>query len=118
MDAVKFMKEFRRMCERVTDCKNCPLGIMHIPESKNVCALNVFFNAEFSVKAIEQWSIEHPNKTRLQDFLEKYPEATFGTLDTEDSSYPDACCAFLGYCDCVSNGNKEDCKKCWNEPVD
>lgn len=112
MDAVKFMKEFRRMCESVTDCKNCPLGIMRIPEYKNVCTLNVFLNAEFSIQAIEQWSKEHPKKTRLDDFKEKYPLAK---VKDENGKY-NFCCSDLGYCQCKYFG--DGCSQCWNEPVD
>lgn len=114
MDAVEFMKEFRRMCESVTDCKNCPLGIMRIPESKNVCALNVFLNAEFSIQAIEQWSKEHPYKTRLQDFMEKYPNAKI-----DGGFCGRVCCERIGYVNnCQYECGEYDCTDCWNEPVD
>lgn len=103
MDAVEFFKELERMS---------------LDDNEGFNELGFITKIEDRVKFVEVWSTNHQKKTRLQDFLEKYPKATFGTIDTEDSSYPDACCAFLGYCDCVRNGNKEDCKKCWNEPVD
>lgn len=120
MDAVKFFEEYARMLKTIR--KGITITNMYIV-TECVMPGQESVSTEISatkdeIEKIIDWSKNHPKKTRLQDFLEKYPKATFGTIDTEDSSYPDACCAFLGYCDCVSNGNKEDCKKCWNEPVD
>ena len=60
MDAVKFIKERRRMY-KVTG-KHSPTLAGWIP-------------AEDVVKEVEEWSAAHPHKTRQSVFLEQYPEA-------------------------------------------
>lgn len=117
MDAVEFLKEWKRMCDSVTDCKNCPIGNQHIPYTKNDCALFSFYNGEASVKCVEQWSKEHPRKTRAQDFFEKHPNAR----PFYDGN-PKPCAAYCGYCtDCSADDNdyeKRDCYSCWNQPIE
>lgn len=107
MDALKFLEEFDRMCNHYVKnyCKGCPRA-----ESPN-CGVDEM-NKEERAKLIcdvEKWSKEHPQKTRQQDFLEKFPKA-----ETDDNGMPKFCCAKLGYaCDCL----KPDCRECWNMPV-
>ena len=74
MDAVEFLKERKRLCEvyfEKTECKECPL--------ENMGCWTVDFCADDSCEAViatvEQWSKEHPRKTRQSVFLEQYPEA-------------------------------------------
>lgn len=68
-----------------------------------------------AVKLVEQWSKEHPRKTRLQDFLEKYPNALL-TLD--GMKFPKVCAQNLGYCESCHGGESVGCYQCWNEPVE
>lgn len=106
MDAVKFLMEFNRM-HRNHYCKNCPRG-------EEGCATFGVSKTylEKLVADVEQWSKEHPQKTRLQDLLEKYPSAKLNR-----SGYPTFCCQALGYCaECLSERN--GCKTCWNMPVE
>ena len=59
---------------------------------------------------MEQWSKEHPKKTRLQDFLEKYPNAPKISDGT-----PRVCAAALGYRNfCEIRSDDINCKNCWN----
>lgn len=74
MDAVEFLKERKRLCEvyfEKTECKECPL--------ENMGCWTVDFCADDScekvIAIVEQWSKEHPRKTRQSVFLEQYPEA-------------------------------------------
>lgn len=107
MDALKFLREVKKMCDYYTrtyhDCLKCP--IVDIPCRIPVTdwgdsVLNTF------VERVEQWSKEHPPKTRLQDFMEKYPNAPIC-----ESGLPSACCASLGYCkSCDPVGN--NCEVC------
>lgn len=113
MDATKFFKEWNRMCDTVTDCKNCPIGNQHLPATRNECALFAFYNGDVTVKCVEKWSKEHPQKTRLQDFKEKYPKSKI-----EEENYENICCEVVGYCKKCSHGyDAAACKDCWNEPV-
>lgn len=88
MDAVKFIKEYHRLCKSQDDCyRDCPLsgvGCMHEEE---------FYDVEKAVEIVEKWSAEHPQKTILMDFLEKYPNAPID----EDDKTPTVCPYSLGY---------------------
>lgn len=77
MDALKFLKERKRMCNSYEHCKGCPL-------EKGFC--NFSFNTpdeacERIIATVEQWSKEHPRKTRQSVFLEQYPEAQIDDND-------------------------------------
>ena len=71
MDALEFLKERKRMCSCYKHCLDCPLGDIN-------CALNAVDSDEKNeqvIAAVEQWSKEHPRKTRQSVFLEQWPEA-------------------------------------------
>lgn len=102
MDAIKFLKERVRMCNSFDGCDNCPL--------QNEC---LDTEIEAMVNAVEQWSKSHPQKTMMQDFFEKFPDAPKHEDDTPQ--FP--CPSHLGY------GNLKEmeceffqgnCSKCWN----
>ena len=77
MDAVKFLKEKERMCNKCSACSRCP-----------VCKENNGFNMDCEdlaienpkefVAIIEKWSAEHPVKTRQSEFLKMFPDASIG----------------------------------------
>ena len=66
MDAVKFYEAMQRMCNE-NSCRSCPLDC-ECSEFENV-------DAEFVVKTVEQWSKDHPVKTRQSEFLKMFPKA-------------------------------------------
>lgn len=72
MDALKFLEEFDRMCNRYVKnyCKGCPRA-----ESPD-CGVDEMNKEERAklISDVEQWSKEHPLRTRLQDLLEKFPK--------------------------------------------
>ena len=116
MDALKFLEEFDRMCNHYVKnyCKGCPRA-----ESPN-CGVDEM-NKEERAKLISdvvKWSKEHPQRTRLQDFLEKYPDA-----EVLPDGQPVICCARLGYREYCGKGFSRDdcfsqCQDCWNVPVE
>ena len=71
MDALEFLVERRRMCDSHRCCKGCPL------EDGKCVVSDVAPDEDYKriVTAVEQWSKEHPRKTRQSVFLEQYPEA-------------------------------------------
>ena len=73
MDAVKFVKEYLRMCATVSDCKECPAFMT------DFCTVNVKEQSQEIagevVRIVEKWSAAHPCKTRQSVFLEQWPEA-------------------------------------------
>lgn len=106
MDTLKFMKEYRRMCNYYSRCFECPRA-----DEPN-CNIEEMSDEELEnfVNTVEQWSKEHPQRTRLQDLLEKFPKA-----EIDKEGLPSFCCARLGYvCTCA----KSTCKDCWNMPVE
>lgn len=112
MDALKYLKEKQRMCDKIKrDCYKCPLGQTNNGRKANCEGLQLGYPEE-SVEIVEKWSAEHPQKTILQDFLEKYPNALLN-----EAGVPESCCKNLGflpmgYCSITS------CEDCWNRPLE
>ena len=72
MDALEFLKECKRLCEvyfEKAECKECPLENMGC-WTADFCADD---SCEKVIAAVEQWSKEHPRKTRQSVFLEQWP---------------------------------------------
>ena len=116
MDAIEFIKERNRMCDYYKDdrCWNdneqCPAFD---------CECNDFRNAaddEFKiVNVVEQWSKNHPKKTMLRDFLEKFPNAKL------EGDCPLGCPYIFGYTSINDDYNVcpgHTCLECWSRPVE
>lgn len=72
MDALEFIRERNRMCCTFDkSCDGCPAY-----ENGWECDNDTW--DERIVATVEQWSKEHPHKTRQSVFLEQYPEARIG----------------------------------------
>ena len=71
MDALEFLRERRRMCNSYRNCEGCPL------EDGKCVVSDVAPDEDYKriITAVEQWSKEHPRKTRQSVFLEQYPQA-------------------------------------------
>lgn len=118
MDAKTFFEEAHRMCKAHKICTKCPLS----------CNVVCLFGGtpdnwtpeeiEEAAPIIEKWSHDHPRKTRLQDFLEKYPHAPM-----DEDRLPFLAPRSVGYC---GNTPCFDCKKakgkttawCWEQEVE
>lgn len=75
MDALEFLRERKRMCESFwTSCDGCPL---HGHPCTSISSMNDG-DCERLLVEVEQWSKEHPRKTRQSALLEQYPEARIG----------------------------------------
>ena len=74
MDALEFLKERNRLCDSYRGCVGCPFGaadcVVRDMTSEHTC--------KRIVAAVEQWSKEHPRKTRQSVFLEQWPNCTMG----------------------------------------
>lgn len=116
MDVYEFFREYERMlktdydCDVITDVRIISDAIAN---NKEKVLFDVTVTKEKIDKVIE-WSKNHPRKTRLQDFKEKYPNA-----DAFEDGTPKVCASLLGYCEkCAIVGDySRDCDACWNEPV-
>lgn len=120
MDAKTFFEEARRMCKMHDDCRGCP-------EYDNVhnCLFEDYPSSwgpeemARALKAVENWSKEHPKKTILMDFLGKYPNAKLADGTEFPKIYP----INLGYCkadccaSCTHRGNSLP-QWCWEQEVE
>ena len=112
MDAVKFIKEKIRMCKGYKMYNECDLCFLKTKVDMD-CDTYIDEYPEQAVAIVEKWSQEHPQKTMLQDFLEKYPKANLNNDGT-----PKGVCPYsLGY------EEEQDwcdgrCMKCWNRPLE
>lgn len=124
MDAVRFLKEFYRMCGKYQDCTGCPVKSIRAEKQLSCYGFQHRFPIQV-VNAVEKWSKEHPQKTRLDDFKEKFPN-----FIQNEIGYPQMLPKSLGYCgaqDCLECDyfieqvrdikNSPDCR-CWDLPLE
>ena len=105
MDAVKFLKERKRMCKHLY-CAGCQAY-------QDGCAMDKL-EPEKAVAIVKKWADENPAKTRLQDFLEKYPKAHLCK-----NGFPPFRPAALGYCgESICSNCKILDVDCWNMPLE
>lgn len=70
MDAVKYLKEKKRMCNSYNAmCDGCGFG--KLPNCNNI----EDNDPEKSVAIVEKWSAENPANTRQSEFLKLFPNA-------------------------------------------
>lgn len=73
MDTMEFIKERKRMCKSFGNtCTKCPAK-----DKGNTCKFSATsgYEAAEQIKLLEEWSSEHPCKTRLSVFKEQWPNA-------------------------------------------
>lgn len=118
MDAVKFLKEERRMCEFFEEgCVKCPL------RDNRCCAISGEASEELEkeVAIVEKWSKEHPRKTRQSVFLEQWPGArmrTEGVLSICPATISPAYRGDDGGCSDISKGCVVCCREFWMQEVE
>lgn len=102
MEFKEFCKKYMRMCKSYENCEGCPRY------GKGCLEFNMDMDAfEELENDVERWTEEHPQRTRLQDFREKYPDALM-----KQGNCPKTCAKDLGYCkECPE---VTTCEECWN----
>lgn len=70
MDAVEYVKQQNRMCDYYVNCNDCPAG-----QYEGCSSLG---GIPKLIPIIEQWTKEHPVKTRQSEFLKQWPDAEIG----------------------------------------
>lgn len=70
MDAVEYVKRRKRMCDYYANCGDCPACDYEWCSSLN--------GIPKMVPIVEQWTKEHPAKTRQSEFLKQWPDAEIG----------------------------------------
>lgn len=104
MDAVKFLKEYERMCKSYGyDCGKCGIDKMRNGDG---CTSIIHAHPEEAVSIVEKWSDKHPAKTRQSKFLNVFPDVEIcdGTIhicpEIIDKAYK-----------CKGTANCNDCRK-------
>lgn len=110
-EKAKILRDYRRMC-KIIDCEDCKFYECNNKYGQE-CAVFIDQHPEKAVEIIEAWAEEHPERTYLTDFLEKYPNAL-----RHNSGSPKSCARNLGYVkDCPKSGGG-NCIDCWNTPME
>ena len=110
MDALEFLMERKRLCGSYKGCVGCPFGaaecVVRDMTSEHTC--------KRIVTAVEQWSKEHPRKTRQSVFLKQWPEAK---IDVNGVVHicPNPISAAYRDSDGESNYPERPCKECRRE---
>lgn len=76
MDTVEFLKTVDRLCRAEEDCSSCPLnGYACDANLKDVARYYTLESVQDMVQKVEQWTTDHPVKTRQSEFLKMFPNA-------------------------------------------
>ena len=68
MDAVEFLRDFRRMYSSYDACTGCGLKDAQCGTTVKDC------DHEKVIRIVEEWAKEHPVKTRLSEFKKLFPK--------------------------------------------
>lgn len=119
MDAVKFVKEYLRMCTKVDECEDCPVcktDFCTVPAKERSQE-----SAEEIVELVEEWSAAHPRKTRQSVFLKQWPEAaidSYGVLNLCPTPISKSHRNIYGKC-AHAGVNCDKCRReFWNQEVE
>lgn len=117
MDALKFIKQAKRMCHSYDACKNCPAHTGGVDDCLIDTTLDI--DADIAVDIVEKWMQEHQKKTRQSEFLKLLPQNMEPKMNGD---VLEICPALFirggmrGFC------TKTSCKECetefWKEEVE
>lgn len=120
MDAVEFFQTVNRLCKN-RSCAGCPICKKGM--CKDMCMVRrTVMLGDASVESIgemisivEQWSKDHPIKTRQSEFLKMFPNAKIGEDDGILCIKP---CDIDKSIECTDGKGCGDCyRKYWKEEV-
>ena len=108
MDAVEFLRDFRRMCLSYDNCTGCEFKSAECSPTEEDC------DHEKVIRVVEEWAKAHPLKTRLSEFLKLFPNAP-----EQAGGCPDCCVIkFDSTVSCKDSESCLDCKKkFWFTPI-
>lgn len=90
-------------------CRSCPLNERNNGTDSPCSEFEVLYPKN-AIKAVQQWSNTHPQRTYLSELLKIFPNTPL-----KDDGTPYFCPSDLGWSDsrkCKENGN---CIECWNQ---
>ena len=109
MDAVEFLRDFRRMCLSYDTCTDCEL------RCAECSPMEEDFDQEKVIRVVEKWAKEHPVKTRFSEFLKLCPNAS-----VQEGGCPSLCTQFFD--STVICKDSEGCVECrkkfWFTPIE
>lgn len=110
---IDFYAEYQRMCSKENGlaCSKCPLSSNNNGEDLG-CVAFIKVYTDKAVSIVQKWSDEHEQKTYMEDFFEKFPNAVRDRYGTPKSCWKDiygddTCDYDYGYCD-----------NCWRRPME
>lgn len=108
MEFKEAMRIWKRMC-KTNACESRPMW------GKADACPDLLWNAATDVEVIlAKWAEEHPERTRINDFLDKHPHAPMC-----DDGTPKVCAYHCGYCaECSASRGAVGCFECWREPLE
>lgn len=100
------IKDLKRMCASHDNCLKCELYI----------GCDRIYNLPDNIdEIVDKWVKEHPAKTYMQDFFEKFPNAP-----KNDDGIPTPCIKHIyankQFKECLEG--KVDCLECWNQEME
>ena len=101
------IKDLKRMCNSYNNCMGCPFFVKEIKCEIYMVPQLLPNNAD---EIVDEWVEEHPIKTYMQDFFEKFPNAP-----KDRNGAPIACWKHV-----YGNGNGcgfDDCIECWTQEM-
>lgn len=110
MEFKQAMRVIKRICKARDDCEKCELEL-NCPFA-TVPSDHDYDKAE---AILAKWAEEHPERTIMDDFFEKFPKA-----QRDDNGCPTTCARRLGYvCEClIAEDKASDCVACWRRPLE
>lgn len=105
-----FLSELKRLHNsNKFSCENCCIPV----NCKKYCLHYIMNNIEDSIDRVQKWSNEHPRKTYIKDFYERFPNYK----NNEHEVYNKFCRKLLYERVYVSSCDIS-CEKCWNEHIE
>ena len=103
-----FFKELKRMCKdyrKYSDCSCfCPFRVMD-KSGEFICYFEQDEISKDAIRIVQEWSDEHPSKTRQSEFLKHYPKTKLNDdgVITIKPCMIDVTCPVNGKCciDCI-----------------
>lgn len=105
-----FFKELKRMCKdyrKHSDCSCfCPFRVMD-KSGEFICYFEQDEISKDAIRIVQEWSDEHPSKTRQSEFLKLFPNAhlTNGAISICPKT------AFFDFGDCPTQKTCDNCRK-------
>lgn len=109
MEFKEAMRIWARMCKAQVDCNHCQF------DGECPCELTPMKTDASETEAIlAKWAAEHPERTIMDDFFEKHPNAP-----KNDHGMPCVCALKCGYVkECRQINIAYSCTNCWRLPLE